>query len=101
MKKTYNLRYEDGNYIIEYSMPGNKEGALKIDEKNMELDSAQFYKMVFEKVNEEIEIVIANKISDGLNTNIVKKGARMCEALQSLCDDICKEINKKCFSVIN
>lgn len=97
MKKTYNVRYEDGNYIIEYSMPGNKDGSLKIDEKNMELDSAKFYKMLFEKVDEEIEIVIANQIKDDLDTSIVKKGARVCETLQSLCNDICKEINKKCF----
>ncbi|SDM59075.1 hypothetical protein [Lachnospira pectinoschiza] len=98
MKKTYNLRYEDGNYIIEYSMPENSEGTLLIDEKNMELDSAKFYKMVFEKVSEEIEIVIVNLIDNDLDTRIVKKGARVCETLQSLCDDICNEINKKCFS---
>ncbi len=98
MKKTYNLRYEAGNYIIEYSMPGHKEGLLKIDEKTMELDSAKFYKIVFEKVNEEIEIVIDNQIKDDLDTSIVKKGTRVCETLQSLCNDICKEINKKCFS---
>ncbi|WP_022769936.1 hypothetical protein [Butyrivibrio sp. NC2007] len=98
MRKTYNVRYEGGKYIIEYSLPGNKEGTLEIDEKNMELDSAKFYKMVFEKVNEEIEIVIANQISTTLDASIVKKGTRVCETLQSLCDDICKEINKKCFS---
>ena len=98
MKKTYNVGYEDGKYVIEYSMPGNKEGALEIEEKNMELDSAKFYKMIFEKVNEEIEIVIANQISTDLDSRIIKKGARVCETLQSLCDDICKEINKKCFS---
>lgn len=98
MKKTYNVRYEAGNYIVEYSLPGNKEGALKIDEKNMELDSAKFYKMIFEKVNEEIEIVIVNQINDDMDINIVNKGVRVCETLQSLCNDICKEINKKCFA---
>lgn len=98
MKKTYNVRYENGSYLIEYSMPENNEGTLVIDEKNMELDSSKFYKMVFENVDEEIEIIIVNHISADLDTTIVKKGARVCETLQSLCDEICKEINKKCFS---
>lgn len=45
MKKTYNLGYEEGRYYIEYSMPGNNEGKLVIDEKTMELDSVELYKM--------------------------------------------------------
>ena len=72
MKKTYNLGYEKGKYYLEYSMPKNDEGRLVIDEKKMELDSVKLYKMFFEK-------------------------ARVCATIQSLCDEICKEINKKCF----
>ena len=98
MKKTYNLDYEEGQYYIEYSMPENEEGKLIIDEKKMELDSVKFYKMLFEKTKENIEIVLLNKIDENVNEQVRKKGARVCETIQSLCNDICKEINKKCFN---
>ncbi len=98
MKKTYNLRYEPGKYILEYSMPDNKEGKLIIDEKKMELDSVKFYKLLFESVDEKIDITICNKVVEGIDSSIMKKGERVSETLQSLCDEICKEINKKCFS---
>ena len=101
MRKTYNLKYEQGKYVLEYSMPDNKEGKLIIDEKKMELDSAKFYKLLFENVDEKTEIVIVNKIDKDIDAPIVKKGARVSETLQSLCDEICKEINKKCFNSEN
>ena len=88
MKKTYNLDYEEGQYYIEYSMPENEEGKLIIDEK----------KMFFEKTTENIEIELVNKIGENVNEQVRKKGARVCETIQSLCNDICKEINKKCFN---
>lgn len=97
MKKIYNLGYEKGHYFLEYNMPKNKEGKLLIDEKKMELDSGKFYKMLFEQTTEEIEISICNKIGTDVNDNIQKKGIRVAETLQLLCDEICKEINKKCF----
>lgn len=97
MKKTYNLGYEEGRYYIEYSMPGNNEGKLVIDEKAMELDSVELYKMFFERVTESIEIVLSNKIDDSVDEKVRKKGMRVCETIQSLCNDICDEINGKCF----
>ena len=99
MRKTYNLGFEKGKYYLEYSMPENDEGRLYIDEKKMELDSVSFYKMLFEKTTERIEIIISNKIDDNDNVeeHIRKKGTRVCETIQSLCNEICKEINKKCF----
>ena len=97
MKKTYNLGYEQGNYYLEYSMPENNEGKLLIDEKTMELDSVKFYKMFFEKVNEKIEIKICNIIDEDVDEKIRKKGQRVVETIQALTDDICNEINKKCF----
>lgn len=97
MKKTYNLNYVQGKYYLEYSMPENGEGQLSIDEKTMELDSVKFYKMFFEKVTEKIEIVILNKIDANCDEQIRKKGIRVCETLQALCNDICQEINEKCF----
>lgn len=97
MKKTYNLTYEKGKYYLEYSMPQNDEGKLIIDGKKMELDSAQLYRMFFEKATESIEIIISNKISEDNEEQVLKKGKRVCETIQSLCDEICKEINKKCF----
>ena len=97
MRKTYNLGYEKGKYYLEYSMPKNDEGRLFIDEKKMELDSIKFYKMVFEKATESIEIIIDNKINEDNGEQVCKKGARVCMTLQSLCDEICREINKKCF----
>ena len=63
----------------------------------MELDSVKLYKMFFEKATESIEIIISNKIDEGNSEQIRKKGMRVCETIQSLCDEICKEINKKCF----
>jgi hypothetical protein len=97
MKKTYNLGYEKGQYYLEYSMPGNSEGRLNIDEKTMELDSALFYKMLFEKASERLEIIICNKIDETNEKQVYKKGMRVCETLQLLCDEICREINQKCF----
>lgn len=97
MKKTYNLGYEEGRYYIEYSMPGNNEGKLVIDEKTMELDSVELYKMFFERVTESIEIVLSNKIDESVDEKVRKKGMRVCETIQSLCNDICDEINGKCF----
>lgn len=97
MKKTYNLGYEEGRYYIEYSMPGNNEGKLVIDEKTMELDSVELYKMFFEKVTESIEIVLSNKIDESVDEKVRKKGMRVCETIQSFCNDICDEINGKCF----
>ena len=97
MKKTYNLDYEEGQYYIEYTMTENEEGKLIIDEKKMELDSVKFYKIFFEKTKENIEIVLLNKIDENVNEQVRKKGARVCETIQSLCKDICKEITKKCF----
>lgn len=97
MKKTYNLNYEQGKYYLEYSMPENDEGQLVIDEKTMELDSVKLYKMFFERATERIEIVIINKIDESIDERIRKKGIRVCETLQSLCNDICHEINAKCF----
>ena len=97
MKKTYNLGYEEGRYYIEYSMPGNNEGKLVIDEKTMELDSVELYKMFFERVTESIEIVLSNKIDESVDEKVRKKGMRVCETIQSLCNDICDEINEKCF----
>ena len=70
MKKTYNLGYEKGKYYLEYSMPKN---------------------------DESIEIIIDNKIDENNDEQVRKKGARVCATIQSLCDEICKEINKKCF----
>ena len=98
MKKTYNLSYKEGKYYIEYSMPENEEGKLIIDEKKMELDSVQLYKMFFEKTAESIEIILVNKIDENVDERVLKKGRRMCETIQSLCKDICEEINKKCFA---
>lgn len=92
MKKTYNLSYEKGQYYIEYSLPGNNEGKLIIDEKKMELDSVNLYKMFFENATESIEISICNKIGDGFDRKIKKKGERVAETIQTLCEDICKEI---------
>ncbi|PWM26331.1 MAG: hypothetical protein DBX40_03615 [Clostridiales bacterium] len=97
MKKIYNLGYENGKYYLEYSMPENDEGRLDIDEKTMELDSVRFYKMFFEKATESMEIIISNKIEETNEKQVYKKGERVCETLQLLCDEICKEINKKCF----
>lgn len=97
MKKTYNLGYEKGKYYLEYSMPKNDEGRLVIDEKKMELDSVKLYKMFFEKATESIEIIIDNKIDENNDEQVRKKGARVCATIQSFCDEICKEINKKCF----
>ena len=97
MKKTYNFGYEKGKYYLEYSMPKNDEGRLVIDEKKMELDSVKLYKMFFEKATESIEIIIDNKIDENNDEQVRKKGARVCTTIQSLCDEICKEINKKCF----
>ena len=97
MKKTYNLGYEKGKYYLEYSMPKNDEGRLVIDEKKMELDSVKLYKMFFEKATESIETIIDNKIDENNDEQVPKKGARVCATILSLCDEICKEINKKCF----
>ena len=63
MKKTYNLGYEKGQYYLEYSMPGNSEGRLNIDEKTMELDSALFYKMLFEKASQTVDKVVLGLLS--------------------------------------
>ena len=95
MKKTYNLYYEQGKYYCEYSKPGNVEEKLVINEKDMEIDSAQLYRVFFEKTSERIEIVIKNKITDSI---VNKKAERICRTLQELCDEICLEINKKCYS---
>lgn len=98
MRKTYNLCYEEGKYYLEYSMPENSEDKLVIDEKKMELDSVKLYKLFFEKATEHIEIIITNKIDESIDESVRKKGKRVCETLQSLCDEICKEINTKCFN---
>lgn len=98
MKKTYNLCYEEGKYYLEYSMPENNEEKLVIDEKKMELDSVKLYKLFFEKATEHIKIIINNKIDENIDESVIKKGKRVCETLQSLCDEICKEINIKCFN---
>ena len=78
-------------------MPGNTEGKLMIDEKKMELDSVKLYKMLFENTKEPIEILIVNTIEEGVDDGAKKKGLRVCKTIQELCDEICKEINKKCF----
>lgn len=98
MKKTYNIEYTDGNFVIRYSMPEKKERPIIIDGKKMELDSAEFYNVIFENTNEEIEVRMQNKIAKDVSQEIRKKGVRVCETLQELCDEICKEINQKCFS---
>lgn len=98
MKKTYNLGYARGAFFLEYDMPQNKEGKLLINEKNMELDSSKLYTMMFERVTEHIDIKIVNKIDESVDLKIRKKGQRVTETLQELCDDICKEINDKCFA---
>lgn len=98
MKKTYNLGYEKGHYFLEYSMPKNDEGRLIIDEKRMELDSVKLYRMFFEKAIEEVDITICCRFEESVDEKIQKKGKRVCDTIQALCDEICKEINKKCFS---
>lgn len=98
MKKTYNLSYDKGFYIVEYSLPNNNDGQILIDEKKMELDSAKLYKMIFENVNDFIEVIIKDNFSKDTSPDVVKKGLRVRDTLQSLCTEICNEINKKCFS---
>ncbi len=90
------MKYEKGKYYFEYSLPDNNEDKLIIYEKNMELDSAKFYKVFFEKITAKTEIEICNKV-ESEDENVIKKGKRICETMQELCNSICKEINKQCF----
>lgn len=102
MTKKYELCYKDGNYILQYSNPNAKDAPFTINGENMQFDVKKFYMYIFSDVNESIEILLVNKISEN-NEELpnIKKADRIYGVIEELCREITSRLNNECFCKLN
>ena len=98
MTKTYKFNYNEGDYVLMYSNPNEKDNPFSISEDTMQFDTKHFYEYVFQDVKEKLDLKIVNEMDENvLDPKVYKKGLRVYKTIEELCDQITKEINKKCF----
>lgn len=99
MTKTYNFNFIDGEYLLVYSQPGKEGEPFSIDATLMEFNTIKFYEYVFQDMTERIDIKIVNQMNqDEMDSSAYKKGLRVLQTIEDLCEKISQGINEKCFS---
>lgn len=99
MTKTYKFNYEQGKYTLMYSNPkARKEDAFTIDGDSMEFDTKKFYEYVFQDVKEKLDLKIINEMDESIvGDKIWKKGGRVYNIIQEMCEQIVQKMNEQCF----
>ena len=91
MKKTFNFRETDREYVLESTNPNAKKEPFKIKKENMEFNTSEFYYYVFEDVNNIIEIEIINQTEGS-----VDKYARLTyQTIKEICEGVVEKLNNK------
>lgn len=91
MKKTFNFRETDREYVLESTNPNAKKEPFKIEKENMEFNTSEFYYYVFEDVNNIVEIEIINQTEDSGD-----KYARLTyQTIKEICEGVAEKLNKK------
>lgn len=91
MKKTFNFRETDTEYVLENTNPNAKEEPFKIQKDNMEFNTSEFYYYVFKDVDNIIEIEIINQTEDTGD-----KYARLTyQTINEICEGVVKKLNMK------
>ena len=91
MKKTFNFKETDKEYILESTNPNATKEPFKIQKENMEFNTSEFYYYVFEDVNNIIEVEIINQTEDSSD-----KYARLTyQTIKEICEGVSEKLNAK------
>lgn len=91
MKKTFNFKETDMEYVLESTNPNAKKEPFKIQKDNMEFNTSMFYYYVFEDVDNIIEIEIINQVEDSGD-----KYARLTyQTIKEICEGVVEKLNMK------
>lgn len=100
MTKRYQFSYQDGSYVLKYTNPNDNTEPFFISAENMQFDTKKFYEYVFSDIKEITTIMISNDISSVVeDASIIKKGDRVYQVINDLCQEIVKKINVECFGI--
>lgn len=100
MTKRYQFSYQDGSYVLKYTNPNDNTEPFFICAENMQFDTKKFYEYVFSDIKEITTIMISNDISSVVeDASIIKKGDRVYQVINDLCQEIVKKINVECFGI--
>ena len=91
MKKTFNFKETDTEYVLENTNPNVKKEPFKIQKDNMVFDTSAFYYYVFEDVDNIVEIEVINQTEDSGD-----KYARLTyQTIKEICEGVVEKLNKK------
>ena len=100
MTKRYQFSYQDGSYILKYTNPNDNTEPFFISAENMQFDTKKFYEYVFSDIRENTNIIIEDDVANGVeDASLIKKGIRVYQVINDLCQEIVKKINVECFGI--
>lgn len=90
MKRAFDFIMDGEKYVLKSTNPNYKKGEFNISIVNMQFDTSEFYKYIFEDINEEMDIQINDKVDDS-----DKVGKRLCKTITEIVNQVNEKLKEK------
>ncbi len=97
MKKDYNLKIENNDFILQNKKDSKEQFIINIEK--LQFDTKTFYEVVFANVEEHVEITISkdSSISQLNDQKLQKIANHVYDTISSVTNQVCIKLNEDCF----